>query len=149
MTEKPTDNSRYKSPSTGEYCTCAQYIAELACQRMAEKNNEGSLSYKFWNSEKWNSVYKQQVFVAHGLVKKYTEAAIIKALNSSRGKRIYSLRFPGLEELIKIEQDKIELQEQKSSNIIYDTDISDKRRKPFGKKSPAQRLRDLDGEKNK
>ena len=145
MADKSTDKSKYKSPSTGDYCTCAQYIAELVCQRMAEKNNEGSLSYKFWNSEKWNGLYKQQIFVAHKLVKKYNDSAIVKALNSSRGKRIYSLRFPGLEDLIKKEQEKMELQEQKSSNIIYDTDISDKRRKPFGKKSPAQRLRDLDG----
>ena len=82
MAEERTDLSRYKSPSTGDYCTGAQYIAEMMCQRMAEKDNEGSLAYKFWNTKKWQKTYQLQVIAANRLVEKYEERAIIAALKS-------------------------------------------------------------------
>ena len=41
MPKRPTEKSRYKSPSSGDYVTCAQYIAEVMCTRMAEKENIG------------------------------------------------------------------------------------------------------------
>ena len=71
MTEKRTDLSRYKSPSTGDYCTGAQYIAEMMCQRMAENSNEGSLAYKFWNTNKWKKTYQLQIIAANRLVDEY------------------------------------------------------------------------------
>ena len=104
MSKKRTDKSNYKSPSTGEYCTAAQYIAEIVCQRQAEKDNVGTPAYKFWNTEKWKKSYTHQIILANRLVKEYDERAIIKALNSGRGRSIYSLRFPGLEDMIVKEQ---------------------------------------------
>ena len=104
MAINKSDCSNYKSPSTGEYCTAAQYIAELMCQRMAEKNNEGSLAYKFWNTKKWKRTYINEIIRAYELVDQYDERAIIKFLNGDRGKRIYSLRFPNIEDMIAQEE---------------------------------------------
>lgn len=144
MTEERTDLSRYKSPSTGDYCTGAQYIAEMMCQRMAEKDNEGSLAYKFWNTKKWQKTYQLQVIAANRLVEKYEERAIIAALKSRRGLKIYSLRFPALKAMIE-EQVGILKKQDKEKPVIDHAASSTKPRKPFGQKSSIQKLRDLDG----
>ena len=146
MAEKRTDSSKYKSPSTGDYCTASQYIAELMCQRMAENSNEGSLAYKFWNTEKWKNKFRSQVTKAYSLLKKYDDVAIINALKSPAGKRIYSLRLKNLETLIQKEQKQIDVQNsQVAPPKEYNSDGSNAPRKPYGKKSNAQKLRELDG----
>ena len=145
MAKQRSDRSKYKSPSTGEYCTAAQYIAEIVCQRQAEKDNVGTPAYKFWNTEKWKKSYTHQIILANRLVNKHDERAIIKALNSNRGKSIYSLRFPGLEDLIKKEEDFLKRSDSKDS-VIKKVDNSHKPRKPFGSKSNLSKLRDLDNE---
>ena len=139
-----SDCSKYKSPSTGEYCTAAQYISELMCQRMAENNNEGSLAYKFWNTKKWKRTYINQVTKANKLVEKYDERAIVKFLNSDRGKRIYSLRFPNLEDMIAEEERKLETLDESSNTADYKDSSRSQPRKPFGKQSDMSRLRNLD-----
>ena len=144
MTKKQTDLSRYKSPSTGDYCTSAQYIAELMCQRMAERTNEGSLAYKFWNTKKWKKTYQLQVIAANRLVNKYNDRAIVAALNTYKGLKIYSLRFPGLEDMIKTEQSKLD-SEPPAKSSSYENNTSSKPMKPYGKKSKIERLRELDG----
>tara|TARA_R110002020_G_scaffold846_5_gene4201 strand:+ start:1320 stop:1760 length:441 start_codon:yes stop_codon:yes gene_type:complete len=146
VSKKRTDKSNYKSPSTGEYCTAAQYIAEIVCQRQAEKDNIGTPAYKFWNTEKWKKSYTHQIILANRLVKKYDERAIVKALKGARGKSIYSLRFPGLEDLIKKEQESLNRSGDEESIDIKDIDTNSKPRKPFGNKSSFSKLRDLDNE---
>ena len=144
MAHERTSSSRYKSPSTGEYCTGAQYIAEMMCQRMAENNNEGSLAYKFWNTKKWQKTYQLQIIAANRLTGKYDERAIIAALKSREGKKIYSLRFPTLEELIKRHESLIDKGDGKTISTELNS-AEAKPRKPFGEKSKIQKLRDLDG----
>lgn len=146
MTRNRSDKSKYKSPSTGEYCTAAQYIAEIVCQRQAEKDNVGTPAYKFWNTEKWKKSYTHQIILANRLVKEYDERAIIKALNSGRGRSIYSLRFPGLEDMIVKEQLALKRSDGEESIKLEDIDTNSKPRKPFGKKSGMSKLRDLDHE---
>jgi hypothetical protein len=111
---------------------------------MAEKNNEGSLAYKFWNTKKWQKTYQLQVIAANRLVEKYDERAIIAALKSKRGSKIYSLRFPALEEMIE-EQVEILKKKDTDSPTINHTETSSKPMKPFGRKSKIQKLRELDG----
>jgi RNA processing factor Prp31 len=144
MAHERTPLSRYKSPSTGEYCTGAQYISEMMCQRMAENNNEGSLAYKFWNTKKWQKTYQLQIIVANRLTDKYDERAIITALRSKEGKKIYSLRFPNIEELIERHESLINKGEGKTISTEPNS-AEAKPRKPFGEKSKIQKLRDLDG----
>jgi hypothetical protein len=65
-------------------------MAEMVCIRRAERENKGSLGYKFWNT---GDLYQIQVRVAHKLIKKYGEKAILHYLNSPSGKNVYSLGF--------------------------------------------------------
>jgi hypothetical protein len=147
MPTKQTDLSRYKSPSTGEYCTCAQYVAEIVCSRVAEKENVGTQAHKFWNTAKWRKTYQYQVVLANRLIKKYPEAAVVKAIHSPECRRMYSLRFPPLETIIKKYQKIIEHQVQNSTTIDVKENSVSRKSRSYGKKSRLQKLRELDGKK--
>jgi hypothetical protein len=149
MPEHPTNKSRYKSPSTGDYCTCAQYIAEIVCGRVAEKENIGTQSHKFWNTPKWRKMYQYQVVLANRLVKKYPEAAVVKAVNSPECKRMYSLRYPSLEPIIQKYQKIIELQSQNTTTIKVEENAETRSNRSYGRKTNLQRLRELDGKEEK
>ena len=97
-------NKGYKHKTTGQKCNAAQYIAEMVCLRKAEKENVGRPAYALWNTEKWKKEFQSQVTKAYQLLKKYHEKAIINALNSYKGKNVYSLRVKWLEDIIKKEQ---------------------------------------------
>jgi hypothetical protein len=149
MPKEQTEKSRYKSPSTGEYCTCAQYLAELMCQRMCEKDNRGSLPYKFWNTKKWKGIYMAQLLKANELLREHNNEAVVKTLTSGFGLKVYSLRFPSLKNLIEKEEEKIKSQKIEAPKEDYNVNINSESMKPFGKKSKFQKLRELDGKKNK
>ena len=101
-------NKNYKHKTTGQECNAAQYIAEMVCLREAEKQRVGRPAYALWNTDKWQKKFKSQVTKAYGLLKKYSDKAIINALNSYKGKNIYSLRVKFLEPIIKAEQKKLD-----------------------------------------
>jgi hypothetical protein len=48
------------------------------------------LAYKFWNR---GDDYTTQIRAASKLIKKYSEEAVLKYLNSPRGKNVYSLGY--------------------------------------------------------
>lgn len=100
MSKKRTENSKYRSPSTGDYCTGAQYLAEIICQRCADKDKVGTLPYKFWNLPKWNKLYIRQVGLANKLVKKYGDG-FITFVKSKKGNKILSLGMKGIEDQYK------------------------------------------------
>lgn len=83
---------KYKNISTGQPCNAAQYIAELVCMRKREKENCGSLEFKFWNKSQKDD-YEIQIRCAWKIINKYNEKALLNFLNSQDGKRIYSLGF--------------------------------------------------------
>lgn len=143
---KRTEKSKYKHQSTGDYCTCASYLAELMCLRLAEHKNEGKLGYKFWNKKPWDWTFKQQLFTANALIKKYGEAAVVRAVNSPYLSKVFSLKNKRvIPEIIK--QSKI-LEENKESK--QELEIKEKptiRKKTYGKKSKLNKLRGLDGKK--
>ena len=96
--------------------------------------------------KKWKNKFRSQVTKAYALLKKYDDVAIINALKSPAGKRIYSLRLKNLETLIQKEQKQIDVQNsQVAPPKEYNSDGSNAPRKPYGKKSNAQKLRELDG----
>ena len=144
MTKDRTDKSNYKSPSTGEYCTCAQYIAEIMCTRMAQKENEGTQAYKFWNTKKWKKTYSYQGILANRLAKKYDCSAIVKAINSKELSHVYSLGYPNIDRIISKYQNIVESQKPTESTIVIQ-EKPKSRSTSFGKKSSLQRLRGLDG----
>ena len=92
MAQKKDSTKKLKSISTGNLCSVAQYAAEKVCLRKAEKDNKGSLEYKFWSKSK-NEQYATQVRAAAKLIKKYGEDALLKYINSPSGRNVYSLGF--------------------------------------------------------
>ena len=68
-------------------------------------------------------------------MEQYDERAIIKFLNGDRGKRIYSLRFPNIEDMIAQEEINIKKIENNSEHTEYKDSSKSQPRKPFGKQS--------------
>lgn len=140
-------NKNYKHKTTGRSCNAAQYIAEMVCLREAEKQNVGKPAYALWNTEKWKKKFQSQVTRAYQLLKKYHEKAIINALNSYKGKTIYSLRVKFLEALIQKEQTQLDKIEQRNvKEIEYKDGSLLFPKEPYGKKSKISELRKLDNE---
>ena len=92
MDQKKDNTKKFKSLSTGEPCTTAQYIAEMVCMRRREQENKGSLAFKFWNKAQKDE-YQTQIRAANTCIKRYGEKAVLHYLNSPSGKRTYSLGY--------------------------------------------------------
>ena len=144
---KRTEKSKYKHTSTGDYCTCAAYLAEMMCLRLAEHKNEGNLTHKFWNKKPWDWTFKQQLFTANSLIKKYGELAVVKAVNSPLLSKVFSLKNKRVVPEIKRQLKIIEEQANKKQEL----DVKEKptaRKKSYGKKTGLNKLRGLkDGKK--
>lgn len=115
------NNKKYISKySNNKEVSEAQYITEIICEKKAQLNNE-DLHYRFWTQKKWSTFYRNQIGSAHKLLKKYSAKAILNALMSDKGKRIFSLRAPHLTPIIETEQQKID-----SENNSFTKEISRK-----------------------
>lgn len=145
---KRTEKSKYKHQTTGDYCTCAAYIAEMMCLKLAQHKNEGNLGYKFWNKKPWNWTFKQQLFTANVLIKEYGELAVVKAVNSPYLSRVFSLKnkrvLPEIKKQKKLIEEEINQKQQLEIKKQPET-----RKKTYGKKSGLNKLRGLDGKKKK
>ncbi len=143
---KRTEKSKYKHQSAGDHCTCASYLAELMCIRLAEHKNEGKLGYKFWNKKPWDWTFKQQLFAANALVKKYGEVAVVKAVNSPYLSKVFSLKnkrvVPEIEKQLKLMKDNKD--KKQDLNVKEEPKT---RKKSYGKKSKFNKLRGLDNGK--
>ena len=156
MDQKNSKIKKYSSISTAKDCTAAQYIAETMCLRRAEKENKGSLAFKFWNGSKTEE-YQTQIKAANKAIKKYGEKAVLHYLNSPSGKRTYSLGFlhrskkfallldfvkDGLEKSQKI----VEAEEKKPKKVVDLPEGEFKTRKSqTNKNSLISKLRKADG----
>ena len=143
---KRTEKSKYKHKSTGDHCTCASYLAEMMCLRLAEHKNEGNLTYKFWNKKPWDWTFKQQLFTANSLIKKYGELAVVRAVNSPTLSKVFSLKNQRVVPEIK-KQLKIIEEQSKNTQELDVKDKPESRKKSYGKKSGLNRLRGLNGKK--
>lgn len=131
--------------SNGKPVTPAQYITEIICERKAN-TDKIDLHYKFWVQKKWALFYRNQIASAHKLLKTYQPKAIIKALQTDKGKKIYSLRAPHLpaiiqeqEEILKKENTTITKNIERKENIVFKIN-SKKSNNIFSK------LKDIDNE---
>lgn len=143
---KRTEKSKYKHKSTGDYCTCAAYLAEMMCLRLAEYKNEGNLTYKFWNKKPWDWTFKQQLFTANSLIKKYGELAVVKAVNSPHLSKVFSLKNKRVEPEIKRQLKLIEDNKDKKQELEIKEQPTT-RKKTYGKKTGLNKLRGLNGGK--
>ena len=148
MAKERSDRSKYTSPSTGEFCTCAQYVAELMCTRMAQRKNQGTQAYKFWNTDKWKKIYQFQVILANRLISKYSELALVKAVQSRELSRAYSLRHPKVNEVVRKHDIQVKLDASKIKKDLDVNESAETRKKSYGKRSKLNQLRNLDGKKD-
>lgn len=130
--------------SNGKEVSAAQFITEMICERKA-LINKTDLHYKFWLQKNWANFFRNQIASAHKLLGKYSDKAIIKALQSDAGKKIYSLRAPHLPPII--EQQEYLISQQNTSftknvdrkdNVVFQKNIS--------KPNIISKLKDLDNE---
>lgn len=129
--------------SNGKLVSAAQYITELICEKKAKLTGQ-DLHYRFWVHKKWSAYYRNQIGSANKLLIKYSEAAIVKALNTVEASKIYSLRAPHLIPIIEQQQQILESQNQSLSlefdrkeNKTYKTNSSNT-------KNILSKLKDLD-----
>lgn len=138
-----TEKRKYKHTTTGDYCTCAAYIAEMMCLRLAEYKKISGLAFKFWNNKPWDWTFKRQMMVANKLIKEYGESLIIKSLNSNELKGIFSLTHPKVRQIL--EKNKLSFKEIELKPVEkIETNVAT-RNTAFGKKSQLSKLRKLDG----
>jgi hypothetical protein len=151
MSKQRTEISKYKSPSTGDFCTPAQYIAEIVCQKQAKHEKLGTLPYKFWNLPKWKKIYIRQVSLANNLIKEYGEEPVIKFIKSSAGSKTISLGARNVKQEI-----------QKIKNVLDNSPVhvtievmpidskplEFKTRKSFGIKTLISKLKEIESDDN-
>jgi hypothetical protein len=131
--------------SNGKEITPAQYITELICEHWA-KQNKKDLHYRFWaTSPEWAKHYKGQIPSANKLLKKYSAAAIIKALNDPQTQKTYSLRSPILPAIIEKHQRILDSQ-TKELTKIFERKEDIKYSQSQSKKNIISKLKDLDNE---
>ncbi len=115
--ENQTEKSRYPSKySNGTFITAAQYITEMVCEKKASIQRM-QIGQHFWNQPAWAKFYRMQILAANGLLKIYSEQAVIAALKSKPASRIFSLRAPHLDAIIEAEQKKLDLQNERVRQV--------------------------------
>lgn len=139
------DERLYTSEISGNKVDAAQYLAELMCSRLAAKRKQ-KLPQKFWSLPEWKLLFKQQKIAAYSLLKIYSSDVVIKAVKRKDVEWIYSLRYPGLNQICVEEEAKIEKLQQKIEKaeiLPIQTNNENKTISvPFGKNTG---LRNLDG----
>jgi hypothetical protein len=143
--KRQTSLSRYKSPSTGDFCTFAQYVAEIICQRQAKHEKIGTLPYKFWNKGKWKSIYIRQIGLANKLIKEFGEDSVMKFINSKEGVKTISLGARNVK--ISLQKIRIELDSAPKHDTIEIIEVKESiytPRQSFGNKTLLQRLKEIE-----
>ena len=84
-----SETHKYKHIHTGEYCTFEAYVAEYIVLRRSERLNLGKPGYKFWTKgDPLHWLWKKQYGAAVQLKKKYSEEAILQAIQSKDFERL-------------------------------------------------------------
>lgn len=155
MDQKNLNTKMYKSLSTGQPCNAAQYAAEVVCTRKRQRENCGSLAFKFWNKSQKDE-YQTQIRVASNLISKYSESALIRYLNSPDGNNIYALGFlhkskkfvltlKFVEKGVKQFYKKLQKEAKKEKKVIQVPEGDYKPKKQRGSKSLFSKIRKIDG----
>ena len=156
MDQKNSKTKKYKSLSTGQPCNAAQYAAELVCTRKRERENRGSLEFKFWNKSQKDE-YQTQIRVASKLIAKYSESSLIRYLNSPSGNNIYSLGFLHkskkfvlslnfVDSGVKVFYEKEIEESKKEKKVVEVTKETYKKKQPRKSGNLFSKIRKIDGE---
>jgi len=130
----------------------------LVCTRRRERENKGSLEFKFWNKSQ-KQEYQTQIRIAHKLINKYGEKSLTSYLNGPNGKNVYSLGFLHkskkfvlvtnfVEEGVAKRRDELKTEEERPKKVIEVSESGEyKPRKRRKKKTLLSKLRSADGKK--
>jgi hypothetical protein len=113
------------------------------CKRNAEKKNKGSLPFKFWNKKPWNWTFIRQMNAANKLLKDYDEEVLVKAINSSEFRGIFSLNHPSAARIIKKYHLLFNEQSDKNQKIEVKKNAKHQKRQ-FGKQKMLNKLRNIE-----
>lgn len=117
MAQNESPLSPFKSRYGGGYIPRHKFLAEAMCARKARMKGIDLPSHfwngKFLNGDYWKREYCLQLRQALSLLKIYSCEAIIKALRTKEGSKIYSFGAKWLDPLIKTEQEKIDILKKK------------------------------------
>lgn len=129
--------------SPGKLIHDAQFITELICLNKA-RSQKIDLETKFWEIPSWEKFFRQQIPAANKLLKSYDAVAIVKALKTYKGKRVFSLRAPFLLPIIQEQQKILESKPNiEESNLdIAENVVPIQQIKP---NEALDKLRNLDG----
>ncbi len=112
------------------------------CDRIARKDGV-TLKHRFWDEKKWRQVFLGQLDLANRLLKQYSAEAIIRALRTPQGKKIYSFGAPFLPRLAETEQERLDKRSQEVPEAVKPA--QEKPRPNFVEKpTTLSKLRDLD-----
>jgi hypothetical protein len=132
----------YSKYSNGKTVSAAQYITELVCENKAKKDKL-DLHYRFWTTAVWEKYYKDQIASSYRLIKKYSAKAIVAALRSHEGQKIYSLRATFLLPIIEAKEKSI-ASENKELTIELDRTDKTTFRKTLPKNNIISKLKELE-----
>ncbi len=87
-----------------------RYLADIMCKRKSKKDGI-PLPLAYWNITfpfNWKLFYRQQLMAANSLLKIYPFSVITATISNKKVDWCYSLRFPGLKQILEEEQSKYE-----------------------------------------
>lgn len=97
----------------------ANQIAQLICPRLLKQKGFTSLPEKFWADKRFAREYKLELIKSRSLLKMYSPQAIINALKSKEGLRIWSLTAPWLDGIIAAEEKRLQILAEKISEATH------------------------------
>jgi hypothetical protein len=89
-----------------------QYLAENMLDRQARRRGV-DLPVQFWKDKSLAKEFAKQIILANALLKLYSVEAIIKALRTTQGRKIYSFAAPFLPDLCRAQQEILDRQSKK------------------------------------
>ncbi len=107
MADTQSETCPYQSRYGGGWQAPSQFLAESMVARQA-RMKKTSLPLKFWRLERWNREYQAQARHASSLLRLYDCEAIMRALRTPEGKKIYSLGAKFLDPLVRVEQERLD-----------------------------------------
>jgi len=86
------------------------------CKRRGKKENIPTPP-SYWSMPDWKSYYKHQILAANRLLKIYPFEVIVNAVNNKKCTWIYSLFYPGLNQILIEENARFERKEKRAEVI--------------------------------
>ena len=131
----------------GKPITGAQHLAELMVERQARILLKTTLPVKFASNPKFAKEFVKQVVIANRLLKLFSVQAILAALKTKQGQKVYSLGAAYLKPIIQKTQDTINKTELESvaldTSLLAKPGVSPPVLPTLGPKSVAARLKGL------